>query len=58
MLNPRQSVPLDIPVDELVMWRQLIGDRRVSDARAECEANGWGALPLVPEELTRLFPER
>jgi hypothetical protein len=26
------SVPLDIPVDELVTWKQLIGDRRLSDA--------------------------
>jgi hypothetical protein len=26
------NIPLDIPVDELVTWKQLIGDRRLSDA--------------------------
>ena len=26
------NIPLDIPVDELVTWKQLIGDRRMSDA--------------------------
>jgi len=50
------SVPLDIPVDELVTWAQLRGDRRLSDALAECDARGWNALPLAAKELTRLFP--
>ena len=27
-------------------WKQLIGDRRLSDALAECDAKGWDALPL------------
>jgi hypothetical protein len=26
------KIPLDIQVDELVMWKQLTGDRRLSDA--------------------------
>jgi broad specificity phosphatase PhoE len=32
------------------------GDRRLNDALAECDAGGWGALPLAPKALTRLFP--
>jgi hypothetical protein len=40
------SVPLDIPVDELVTWKQLTGDRRLSDTLAECDARDWDALPL------------
>jgi hypothetical protein len=50
------SVPLDIPVDELVTWAQLRGDRRLIDALAECDERGWNALPLAAQELTRLFP--
>jgi hypothetical protein len=50
------SIPLDIPIDELVTWAQLRGDRRLSDALAECDATGWDALPLAAKELTRLFP--
>ena len=50
------SVPLDIPIDELVTWKQLTGDRRLSDALAECDERGWDALSLAPKELTRLFP--
>jgi hypothetical protein len=49
------SIPLELPVDELVTWKQLIGDRRLSDALAECDAKGWNALPLAPRELNRLF---
>ena len=51
------SIPLDIPVDELVTWKQLIGDHRLSDALAECDARGWDALPLAPRQLSRLFPD-
>jgi hypothetical protein len=47
---------LDIQVDELVTWNQLIGDRRLSDALAECDARGLDALPLAPQELARRFP--
>jgi hypothetical protein len=50
------SIPLDIPVDELVTWAQLTGDRRWSDALAECDARGWDALPLASKEMSRLFP--
>jgi broad specificity phosphatase PhoE len=50
------SIPLDIPVDELVTWKQLTGDRRLADALAECDERGWNALPLAAKELTRLFP--
>ena len=49
------SIPLDLPVDELLTWKQLIGDRRLIDALAECDAKGWDALPLAPRELNRLF---
>ena len=51
------SIPLDIPVDELVTWKQLIGDRRLSDALAECDTRGWDALPLAPRQFSRLFPD-
>ncbi len=50
------SIPLDLPIDELVTWKQLIGDRRLSDALAECDARGWDALPLATKEMSRLFP--
>ena len=47
---------MDLPIDEPVTWKQLTGDRRVSDALAEWDATGWDALPLAPKELSRLFP--
>jgi hypothetical protein len=47
---------MDIPIDELVTWNQLIGDRRLADALAECDARGWDALPLAAKEMCRLFP--
>jgi hypothetical protein len=50
------SIPLDLPVDELVTWKQLTGDRRLSNALTECDERGWDALPLAPRELSRLFP--
>jgi hypothetical protein len=50
------SIPLDIPVDELVTWKQLAGDRRLSDALAECDERGLDALPLAANELCRLYP--
>jgi hypothetical protein len=49
--------PLDIPVDELVTWKQLTGDRRLADALAECDESGWDALPLAAKQLHRLFPK-
>ena len=51
------SIPLDIPIDELVTWKQLTGDRRLSDALAECDERRWDALPLAAKELSRLFPK-
>jgi hypothetical protein len=51
------NIPLDMPVDELITWRQLAGDGRLVKALEACEENGWEALPLTPGELTRLFPE-
>jgi len=51
------NIPLDIPVDELVTWRELTGDGRLLKALEICEENGWEALPLAAKELTRLFPE-
>jgi hypothetical protein len=40
-----------MPIDELVTWRQLAGDPRLSGASAECDARGWDALPLAAEFL-------
>ena len=51
------NIPLDLPVDELVTWRELAGDDRLAEALETCDENGWEALPLEPAELTRLFPE-
>jgi hypothetical protein len=42
---------------QLVTWRQLAGDNRLTDALAVCEEQGWDALPLALKELSRLFPE-
>ena len=50
------SIPLDLPVDELVTWKQLTGDRRLAYALAECDQRGWNALPLAAKEMARLFP--
>ena len=35
---------------------RLIGDRRLSDALAECDELGWDALPLAAKEMSWLFP--
>jgi hypothetical protein len=51
------NIPLDIPVDELVTWRELVADNRLAAALEICDENGWEALPLEPGELTRLFSE-
>ena len=51
-----RNIPLDLPVDELVTWKQLTGDRRLSDALAECDERGWDGLPLAAKEMSRLFP--
>jgi hypothetical protein len=32
------NIPLDIPVDELVTWKQLIGDRRPATERRSVQA--------------------
>src|SRR5215470_12050502 len=48
------NIPLDIPVDALVTWRELVGDGRLAQALEACEENGWEALPLAAKELTRL----
>ena len=31
------NIPLDIPIDRLVTWRQLAGDSRLANALAACE---------------------
>jgi hypothetical protein len=51
------NIPLGIPIDQLVTWRQLAGDGRLADALAACETHGWEALPLAPSELARLLPD-
>jgi hypothetical protein len=43
-------------MDELVTWKQLTGDRWLSDALTECDERGWDALSLAAKELTQLFP--
>ena len=43
------SIPLDLPVDELVSWKQLTGDRRLPNALDECDEKGWAALPLAKQ---------
>ena len=62
--SPRQktvyilcNIPLDLPVDELVTWRELVGDGRLVAALEKCEENGWEALPLVAGKLSDLLPE-
>lgn len=50
------NIPLDMPIDELVTWKQLTGDRRLSDALAECDERAWDVLPLASKEMSRLFP--
>jgi hypothetical protein len=52
------SIPLNLPIDELVTWRQLAGDPRLSGALAECDARGWDALPLAPRALAQFLPEQ
>jgi len=47
------SIPLDLPIDELVTWKQLTGDRRLSDALAVCDEREWDALPLAAKEMCR-----
>jgi len=51
------NIPLGIPVDELVTWRELAGDERLADALAECEERGWDALPLAARKLSDLLPD-
>src|SRR5262249_57684806 len=51
------NIPLGIPVDELVTWRELVGDGRLANALKMCEEKGWEALPLATEKLSELFPE-
>ena len=51
------NIPLDIPVDRLVTWEQLIPDRRLSRAIAKCDVQGWDALPLAAKALNATFPE-
>jgi hypothetical protein len=51
------NIPLDIPIDELVTWKQLAGDPRLSGALAECEARGWDALPLALRALAQRLPK-
>ena len=43
-------------MDELLAGKQLIGDRRLSDALAECDEQGWDALPLAAKQMSQLFP--
>ena len=51
------NIPLAILVDELITWRELLGDNRLAKALELCEEEGWEALPLAAEKLSELFPE-
>jgi hypothetical protein len=51
------NIPLDLPVDELVTWRELAGDGKLATALEACQEKGWDALPLAAKELTCLFTE-
>jgi hypothetical protein len=42
------NIPLDLPVDELMTWRELAGDDRLEQTLALCEEKGWDTLPLAP----------
>jgi hypothetical protein len=44
-------------MDELVTWKQLTGDRRLSDALAECDERGWDALSLAAKEADPALPK-
>ena len=46
-----------MPIDELVTWRQLAGDPRLIGALAECDAQGWDALPLALRALAQRLPK-
>jgi hypothetical protein len=43
-----------MPIGELITWRQLAGDPRMSGALAECDAREWDALALAPKILPYL----
>jgi hypothetical protein len=51
------NIPLDIPVDELVTWRKLVGDGKLATALEMCEEKSWEALPLAPKKLSEFFPK-
>jgi hypothetical protein len=55
-LGVRQISACPCSIDELMTWRELAGDGRLAKALEACEENGWEAVPLAPQELTRLFP--
>jgi hypothetical protein len=42
------NIPLNIPLDKLVTWRELYGDSRLARALERCEEQGWDALPWPP----------
>lgn len=50
------NIPLDVPVDELLTWKQLIGNDRLRTAIGQCDVRGWDALPLAAKELNAGFP--
>jgi len=51
------NIPLAILVDELITWRELVGDNRLAKALEMCEEKDLEALPLPAEKLSELFPE-
>src|SRR5262249_49386623 len=51
------NIPLDIPVDALVTWRELVGGGRLAQALEAGEENGGEGLPLAGKGLTPPFPE-
>ena len=46
-----------MPIGELITWRQLAGDPRLSGALAECDAREWDALALAHQDPASAPPE-
>jgi len=50
------NIPLDIPVDELVTWRELAGDGRLAKTLQACKEEGWMRSLWRPKSYTACSP--
>ncbi len=50
------NIPLDIPIDRLVTWRQLAGDNRVGGRARSLRGEKLGGAPLGRSEAQRAVP--